>query len=441
MQQKNPIVLNQLFTFYSELKRLSLDQKYTLVKFLNRLDQLAENNLSLPSPPLSVDLSDSIQLMTVHKAKGLEFEHVFLTQVVDKKWGNSPDRSTIQLPPGIIKTEIAQNLADPNEDERRLFYVALTRAKKQIYISYSATNDTGKDILPSVFLSEIDPKLIQTAAVPADTRTQALSTIFSPLHSLTHSYEEHLRNYLTTDYIFNVTHLNSYLRCPFCFYHNTILRVPQTKDKFSSFGTAIHAALSLAYTGQVKVFDKFVSVLKHEQLSASDYQESLSKGKILLDDYLNNYPIEKTQKHLVDHDFKSDHVHLDSIPLTGKIDLINVLSAREVEVVDFKTGNPDSKYKELSEDGDYFRQLVFYKLLATLDPNFDYVVKKATIDFVEKSKQRGTFIRKEFEISSEHIEKLKLQIKDVYQKILNLEFFEIGANCKNKHNLHYLLKK
>ena len=79
--------------------------------------------------------------------------------------------------------------------------------------------------------------------------------------------------------------------------------------------------------------------------------------------------------------------------------------------------------------------------MATLDSNFDYIVKKATIDFVEKSKQRDNFIRKEYEISPEHIESLKLQIKDVYQKILNLEFFEIGANCKNKHNLHYLLKK
>lgn len=440
LQSQNPNLLNQLYLFYSELKRLSLEQNFNLSQFLNRLDRLAENKISLSLPPLADDLANSIQLMTVHKAKGLEFEHVFLIQVVDKKWGNSADRSSIQLPPGIIRTEISQNLTDPNEDERRLFYVALTRAKKQIYISYFSQNNAGKDVLPSVFLSEINPKLIQSIHPSPDSHSESLSVIFSPLASSTPSLNNYLKKYLTSDYIFNITHLNSYLRCPFCFYHNTILRVPQSKDKFSSFGTAIHAALSDAYLLKDGVYDKFVSTLRREQLPQDDYQESLTKGKILLDDYLKNYPINPDLKRLVDVDFKHDHVHLDDIPITGKIDLINIIRRDEIEVVDFKTGNPDGKYKELSPDGDYFRQLVFYKLLITLDPNFKYIVQKGTIDFVEKSKQRNVFIRKEFDITPDHLESLKVLIKTVYQKILNLEFFEIGENCKNKHNLHYLLK-
>jgi DNA helicase II / ATP-dependent DNA helicase PcrA len=196
--------------------------------------------------------------------------------------------------------------------------------------------------------------------------------------------------------------------------------------------------LSDAYSHQPNIINKFISVLKREQLSEVDYQESLTKGKLLLENYLNNYPID-SKDFIVDFDFKHDHVHLGDIPLTGKIDLINILDGKNIEVVDFKTGNPDGKYKELSEDGDYFRQLVFYKLLSTLDPNFKYNVTKATIDFVEKSKSKNNYLRKEFIINPEHVEGLKTQIKDIYQKILSQDFYHIGDNCKNKHNLHYLL--
>jgi DNA helicase-2/ATP-dependent DNA helicase PcrA len=116
------------------------------------------------------------------------------------------------------------------------------------------------------------------------------------------------------------------------------------------------------------------------------------------------------------------------------------LDKNQVEVIDFKTGNPDGKYKELSPDGDYFRQLVFYKLLATLDPNFKYNVVKGTIDFVEKSKQKETFIRREFDITEEHLQGLKNLIKETYQKIISFEFNIIGENCRNSNHLHHLFK-
>ncbi len=440
LKENNISVLNQLHTFYSLLKQLCLEKDMSLSDFLNRLDLYIENNIPLPTPPLTTNISSSVQLMTAHKAKGLEFSHVFVIQCLDKKWGNNPDRSVIKLPPGIINTEVSLELADANEDERRLFYVALTRAKSQIYLSYSSKSNSNRDQLPSVFLSEIDPKLIETTNLNSDIKELSLKNLFSPKLKSSRSLvsiENYLHQYLTTDYIFNVTHLNSYLRCPFCFYHNTILRVPQSKDKFSSFGTAIHAALSDAYTGK-DPHSKFISVLQHEQLPKGDYQESLTKGQKLLDEYLKNYNITSSNS-IVDFDFKHDHVHLDDIPLTGKIDLINVVDDKNVEVVDFKTGNPDGKYKELSQDGDYFRQLVFYKLLSTLDPNFKYTVVKATIDFVEKSRSKNNYLRKEYEITPEHLESLKSQIKDIYQKILNQDFYHIGENCKNKKNLHYLL--
>jgi DNA helicase-2/ATP-dependent DNA helicase PcrA len=442
LSQKNISILNQLHTFYGELKRLCLEEKFTLEKFLQRLDLYSENQVPLSCPPLISDTATSVALMTAHRAKGLEFGHVFIIQALDKKWGNNPDRSTIKLPPGIIRTELSTELNDANEEERRLFYVALTRAKSQIYISYASKNNSLRDQLPSVFLSEIDPKLIELITPPSTTQTQSLETIFNPtgptsIKSI--SLKKYLTEFFATEYVFNVTHLNSYLRCPFCFYHTTILLIPQSRNKFSSFGTAIHAALSVAYQGKPNVIETFDRVLLSEQLPLSDYQESLKKGHEVLTSYLKNYPIDTSIHRLTEHNFRSSHVHLDDIPITGKIDLVNILDKNQVEVIDFKTGNPDGKYKELSPDGDYFRQLVFYKLLATLDPNFKYNVVKGTIDFVEKSKQKETFIRREFDITEEQITNLKNLIKDTYQKIISFEFNIIGDNCRNSNHLHHLL--
>ncbi|MFA7675782.1 MAG: ATP-dependent helicase, partial [Candidatus Shapirobacteria bacterium] len=133
LASNNLELINFLNTFYSEFKRLALEKEYSLRDFLNYLELIKENSLSLSAPIISGDSIKSIKLMTVHRAKGLEFEHVFLYKCVDKKWGNVTNQNKLKLPLGILKLEMAileNERAD--EDERRLFYVALTRAKKQI---------------------------------------------------------------------------------------------------------------------------------------------------------------------------------------------------------------------------------------------------------------------------------------------------------------------
>lgn len=445
LQQKDPQILNHLLTFYNELKRLSVDQKYSLSQFLNRLDSLSENKLKLPAPPLTDNLENSIQLLTVHKAKGLEFEHVFLIKVVDKKWGNNRNMSHLSLPSGILKYDIVSQISDQNEDERRLFYVALTRAKKQIYISYSTKTESNRELTPSVFISEIDPKLIETIGIPKDTQSIALQQYFPLVESqkLDINYQNYLTNFLTTKYQFNVTHLNSYLRCPFCFYHQTILRIPAVKDKYSSLGTAIHNTLSFYYNHQNSTLSELINIYTHElakeNLNKSDYSESLYRGTNIMTDYFNHYGQNLCQKIQTDFDFKSANLHLDNIPITGKIDLIEYLDGGKINVVDFKTGNPDGKYKELSPDGDYFRQLAFYKLLISLDSSISQQFNLGIIDFVQKSKQKNSLIRKEIKITNQDLNNLKLLITDVYNKILNLDFFKIGEDCKDHQHIHYLL--
>lgn len=461
---KNDDIINiaALKEFYSEIKRLTLDKNYDLAGFLKRLSILNQNHLPLTAS-LNFD-NPGVRLMTVHKAKGLEFDYVFLIQVLDRKWGNNLVTSSLALPLGILKTELLlQAAADDNEEERRLFYVALTRAKKQIYISYPQKNDSGRDIVPSMFIGEIDPKLTQITVPDSNLATLSFKSLFPSQVPLldSGSMRQFLTNYLLREYRFNVSHLNSYLKCPFCFYYKTILRIPAAKDKFASLGTAVHASLSQLFN-QLKADNRLLSLeeflavfrqcLDKQRLSPRDHEETLVRGLDSLSRYYQHYHSEFSCNCLVDYDFSPSHIRLSVptpqepliIPLTGKIDKVDILSTTtggktNARVIDFKTGNPDSKSAEIKAGSDYFRQLVFYKILADRDPQFKYHVTQGVIDFVQPSSLRQSFIRKEYQITPQDESELITQIGDVYQKIIHLDF-PISPDCSDRDNLHSLTR-
>jgi DNA helicase-2/ATP-dependent DNA helicase PcrA len=119
--------------------------------------------------------------------------------------------------------------------------------------------------------------------------------------------------------------------------------------------------------------------------------------------------------------------------------LIEATGKNEANVIDFKTGHSDGKSQQLSPEGDYFRQLVFYKLLCQQAKGFPYQIEKGTIDFIE-SNYKKQFVRKTFDLTQEDVEKLKVLITDTFQKISNLEFAP-SPTCDDPDHLHYLFDK
>ncbi len=459
LRHKSLGLLNQLNALYSYLKQSLQSEKISLEQWIQNLKLMSENQLSISCQPLISDLSSSVRLMTVHKAKGLEFQHVFLYQVIEGKWDGAYGRDLISLPLGIVKTDITALVTDANlEEDRRLFYVALTRAKNQIYISYSLYNQSNRPQVPCRFINEIDQKLIEEDKSSPDSQSKSLFSFYTPRPAklLSADLKGYLNHYLSTQYRFNVTHLNSYLKCPLCFFFKTILRLPQVKNKSLSFGTSVHGVL--AYLHQVLISqnklitkDKFLKVFEQnlykENLSEKDMADLLAFGRQTLSDYYFRYSHEFNSRCLVEKDFKSYNVRLprplssstDSIPLTGKIDKLELLGGGTVNVVDYKTGKPDSKYLELSPDGDYFRQLVFYKILCRHAHGFNYQVSSGTIDFIQPN-AKGQFVRKNFTLTNQDEARLIGQISDVYDKILSLQFAPT-ATCPDHDNLHFLSGK
>ena len=459
-----------LNTFFAEIKvMLDKNHQLRLADFLKQIEVYKNHQIKIQSKDL-LEKPEAVYLSTVHSAKGMEWEHVFLINLLDKKWGNQKDRSKIKLPSGIIKnTDLSEK--ERNEDDRRLFYVALSRAKKQLYLSYPEKiieNGQSSDKFPSIFLAElkeIESKLGQQLIENDEKKTlldQApshLSKLISPALKSTHSHTE--RAFLTAiikDFKLSVTALNNYLRDPQEFLENNLLRIPRAKKTALSFGTAVHVALERFFklekqSDQVPtlkfLLQEFKLALQQEILNVDDFTERLKYGNEILSSYYQQRLLQKINVFDVERSFgTSRKAVLGDIQLSGKIDRIDLLDSKKglLRVCDYKTGKPKNRggieateksyQKDFSERelnlpasirGPYKRQLIFYKILLDLDRNINpnWQLSEAVFDFVEpKEKGSGKHILHAYSITDEEVADLKKLIKEVMQEIRSLSFLD-----------------
>lgn len=449
--------LNRLNTLFHEVKFLAsskspldrvsfFNQKtrdlFDLEDFINYISLLKENNVAIKASPIKTS-NHAVKLMTAHKSKGLEFEHVFIHKFLDKQWSNKRDLSKLKLPPSLIEeTGSMASSDDKDEDDRRLFFVALTRAKKKAYICYHALNDKGQEQVPALFLAEIPDELKRKSSykdldtVNSSSQLRKLETSFTKPKLSLADLEKAYIDELLKDYKVSVTHLNHYFFCPRFFFYQDLLKVPSAANKFSSFGTAIHAALYDFYLNfKVKspsdlelnyLLKRFEMHLKDQGLNDIDYKDSLEFGIETLTNYYAKYAQISVRDTLLEYDFSYKGIDIDGISITGKVDKIEILSTESntVNVVDYKTGNPSNKAKELKPGGEYFRQIAFYKLLidkARQSGESKYKMEYGEIDFVQSSSD-GKYTKKQIKISSEDIDDLIAEIKDTHSKIKAQEF-------------------
>lgn len=433
------LLLLKLNRLYEEVKQLEYaNRDYTLKQFIQHLDLIDEYNLELKVKADTEDTS-AVQLMTAHGSKGLEFEYVFLTKAISKRWGGKQNREKIKLPLGITAKAL---LEDSTEEERRLFYVALTRAKRHAYITYSEQNAEQVEQEKSLFVVDVEPFVNKQEKVTntEEEKLNALSTVFKNQgqFKLATDSKEFLTN-LLADYKLSVTHLTSYKNCPRCFFYNTLLRVPKLKGKSASFGTAVHNALrdlvvlynkTKELPGEDYLLQQFEKHLLGEKLEHEDLESSLEHGKLALARYYTERKYELSIGSEVEYDFNYHNVIVEGVPLVGKIDRVDFLDQKKKNavVVDYKTGNPDSKSGELRKSGkygigDYVKQLTFYKLLGDNSSRAEWETHKGRIEFIVPSKKNNNeIIIKEFELTDEYISDLVEEIKNTYQSIKNLEF-------------------
>lgn len=459
-QENYAQLLNELNSLYREVKNLvSSQHQFKLANFLQAIALMRDHNLQITVEDLNIK-QGAVNLTTVHKAKGQEWEHVFILQCNDGKWGNRRQRELLPLPEGILQ-HTQPSSKERNEDERRAFYVALTRAKYSVTISYPETIvDGGRsdDKNASQFLHELgdwaksvnDDQLITQS-------DELLLKLIEPTSVIKPSTDTKLFfETLLKDFKLSVTALNTYLRDPKEFLENNLLRLPRAKEPFMAFGTAVHSALERFYREYLNnkelpdvqfLLDQFEESLQAELLTEDEFKKRLKYGLEVLQNYYQHHATNSPDvievERVIGYGWTKAILDND-IQLTGKIDRLDWIDKdkRLVKVIDYKTGKPKSdnfikgliKGSDLSEReqelpesirAPYQRQLVFYKLLCKLDRTFNATVVSGAFDFVEPAnKETGAVVTREFDITDEAVADLKQLIRQVMKEIRELRFLE-----------------
>ena len=234
----------------------------SLKDVLQQLQLHTAYGIIIPAPYISYG-GEAIQVITAHKSKGLEYEVVFLPGAVDSTWGAKKSRSLFKLP--ILRYD-TQQLDLAVEDERRLFYVAMTRAKTKLTFTLSDQGISGKDQLPSRFLS------YPAKADLTNIDTSSFVGAFSPVDTFVGLVPEpdmlQLVKFALEKRGLSPTALNNYLENPWDYFFKNVLRVPQIKATELQYGTAVHAVLDDLVSYHIeKNCDEWLSLCRSSKIS------------------------------------------------------------------------------------------------------------------------------------------------------------------------------
>ena len=432
--------LSSLEVLFEEVKKTVVrNESATIGDFLQFIQTIQEHNMLLKKKNAGVD-PNKVRLMTVHRSKGLEFEHVFIIHSHNGHFGGKVKREKLPLLPRVYallgKDSTTDDLyADADDDERNLFYVALTRAKKGMVITYAKESIEGKEQLPSVFVHELKDELVEKEDAEVDIRKG--ETIMQTVKKNTPAISKEFVKNIFTKQGLSVTALNNYLRSPWQYFYQNLIRIPQVPSKHQSYGSAVHATLYDLFeklrrdeqAGKEFLLRRFNEKLDGQWFTEHDQKEAKVKGERALSAWFDEYSSDWNTNTLNEYRI-NDVVLSEDVRLVGVLDKLEFLGPNEVNVVDYKTGKPKTKNHILGNtkdsDGNYYRQLVFYKLLLGLHAKGKYEFTSGEINFIEPD-IKGNLHKEIFTVPDEDVLDLREQILKVADEILNLKFLD--AEC------------
>jgi len=436
-------MLTSFFDFLKDESRKNPDIK--LSDLIATIELMKKNGIRLDLN--KVIFSDNgVNFLTAHGSKGLEFEHVFFIGCDKRTWDSKGRNSGFSLPDTLTRA-VSDDIAQ-KEEARRLFYVAVTRAKQCLMISYAGKDKKGKDQEASQFIGEIlasTDTLLQYPKVPADTMVDFIATQFSEVEKpKVELLDKNYINQLLQSYALSVTHLNNYLDCPLRFYFQCLIRVPSGKSPSSTFGQAVHWALNKTYRLLKENQDEFLSTEQfmnefkwymarnRDSFTKDEYKLRLAYGEKILPPYYEQNVGSWNKIAVTEKSIKN--IEINGVPIKGNLDKME-FDGKNVTVVDYKTGkvrNAKDKLLRPTFDaptgGDYWRQGVFYKILVDHDRTNDWEVIDTIFDFVEPVSE-GEYYKEKYVISPADIELVTEQITDTYAKIMAHEF---STGCGKK---------
>ena len=404
--------------------------------------------IPLQAPYLQQE-SAAVNVLTAHKAKGLEYDVVIVPELTDNAWGGGRARSLFTIP--LTKTS-EPSVEATMADDQRLLYVAMTRARQLLHLSYSLQSTDGRPRSISRLLEPIlgnsiicnQPNMsdFEHSLIPTDTFGTKQPTLeVSP---------ELIKN-IFVERGFSPTSYNNYRNDPWTFLYRNILRIPEFPSLSMQFGTVMHRVWERAVESFTRdnhlpetgtLIEYLTHALSRQPLTEHEYSQLHQQGLETLPTYRS---VLESQLRMAAKSVTEQHVKcvLDGvsndleIPLSGTLDRIDYdTDGRIIRVVDYKTGSAKSRNAIMgataSSDGNYYTQLQFYALLLQLRGEYHSNIA-FTLSFIEPDSQAR--VKEEvFHITEEEIAGLVTDLRSAVESITSGAFLKTPCN---KEQCHY----
>ncbi len=406
--------------FFKKIQESQENKKLSVQEFVDQLDLMIEAGDN-PSPVQLDEGPDSIKIMTIHSSKGLEFDNVFIVNLVEGKFPPRNRRDLIELPEKLIKEQLP-SVNSNIQEERRLFYVAMTRAKKRLF--FTSANDYGgkRKKKMSRFLIEIKKNSDHFSDKEIQTELPNLQAEINEPEILV-SQNKKIKYQLPTK--FSYTQLKVFETCPHQYRFAHILRIPSQGSHTFSYGKTMHATLQNFYQDLQKgKMPSRQDLLNYYQsfwigdhyLSKKHELERKKEGEKALKEF---YKINKNNFKAPLFLEKGFNLKIKDVSLKGKIDRIDKLEDGTIEIIDYKTGKPPKREKDVEKN----EQLLLYSYacqkVLKLKPS------KLSLYFIDQNKK---FTAKQNDIKEE---KIIQKVQELILKIKESQFTATpGFACK-----------
>ena len=349
--------------FFDKLKTYEVDHEDASVSAV--VDWI-EMSMELGESPLAQDLDwvevNAVNLLTVHSSKGLEFPVVFLVNLVAQRFPTTERREQIPIPEDLIKEILP--LGDYHlEEERRLFYVGMTRARDRLILTAANYYGEGKrERKISPFVSEtLGEQIANFKSALELTKTNQLSFL-----DWQKSAEISQKTPLAKINYLSFSQIDTFVTCPLQYRYRFIQRIPVPLSGAQTFGEVIHKTLNSFYRlvldGKKPRFEDLLQLLKYHWLpfgySSKAHEERMEKrGEKMLQSFFEKFYDPKILPKSLEQIFT---VRLSpNLKIGGRIDRADEIGGK-LEVIDYKTGKVPSE-KEIKES----LQMSIYALAAT----------------------------------------------------------------------------
>lgn len=407
--------------------------------------------------------ADAVQVMTVFKSKGLEFQHVFLVSLQDDVWGGTSrgQSNRISLPANLIPIRHA----GVTDDERlRILYVAITRAKLGLHLTSVTQTYSGRATKRLKYLQEQereDGEMVDKVLPEHHQLVHHDDRIAPTLELLELDWRKrHLAALQETDlqavleprlvnYHLSPTHLGEFLDLeyggPERFFFTTVLRFPTAPTVDGQFGNAIHETLewvqqqvnqSNTVPDTAAALEYFAARMRAKKLTEARTSLEIERGELALSAFLAARKGQYKPRDKAEVSFRHEGVTVGDAQLAGKVDRLEIdHENKRITVVDYKTGKSYAKWLTDAKLHKYRRQLYSYKILVENSITFGgFTVTGGRLEFVEPD-NNGRINTLELTFEPQELDRTKRLMEALWSHVKSLNFPNVSAYEANLNGI------